>query len=140
MTSLVRSWNRHVEKDETTVQTQLAINRIRLPDDMLGEIKDFLYIGADDARRRYFKKTINNIIVNIDREVAYIYDIFGRDRFAHWCCEVSSLQLQGLTCITCGDPSSLHLNVNNCCAYPEEDEDENIDTFYSEFINVNADN
>ena len=127
MTSLVRSWNRRVEKDEKTVQTQLAINLIRLPDDMLGEIKDFLYIGADDTRRRYFKNTINNIVVDIFREVSYLSDNLGRNRFAHWSCEASTLQLQGLSCMTCGDPDTLHNNRNGCCAYPDEDEDDIID-------------
>lgn len=116
MSAVVHGWNYPVEKDSQMVNCQIAINKLWIPDVLIDIIKDYLYINADEVRRKYFKRLINDSISRIRVLTPIIYtDIYGRPRTAHWGIEHShEVELQGVTCLTCGDADKRHVD-GRCC-------------------------
>ena len=126
MTAVVYGWNEHVVKAEEVVQAQLAINKSWLPDDVLNIIKDFLYISAYDVLRKFYKSSITTSILRLDTNFEYLFDVRGRPRLAHWMTghhdEFQGIQLQGMTCVTCGNPEEHHTTLTGCCVFHNEGE------------------
>ena len=120
----------HVVKSDRVVFQQLVLNKHWLPDDMINEIKDFLYISAEEVLRKFYKLNLNRSITDmVHMTASYMIDIHGRQRLAHWATGYlygeGPIQLQGTMCVTCGDFSIRHNNVNGCCVLPfDEDEGE----------------
>jgi len=119
----------HVVKSDRVVFQQLVLNKHWLPDDMINEIKDFLYISAEEVLRKFYKLNLNRSITDLTTLSSYYIDVHGRQRVAHWATGYlygeGYTQLQGEMCVTCGDFSIRHNNVNGCCVLPfDEDEDE----------------
>jgi hypothetical protein len=126
MAAIVYGWNEPVVKAEEVVQAQLAINKSWLPDDVLNIIKDFLYISAYDVLRKFYKSSITSSILRIETNFSYLLDIQGRPRIAHWMTghhnEFRGVQLQGMTCVTCGNPMEHHTTLTGCCVFHDEGE------------------
>ena len=126
MAAIVYGWNEPVVKADTVVQAQLAINKSWLPDDVLNIIKDFLYISAYDVLRKFYKSSITSSILRIETNFSYLLDIQGRPRIAHWMTghvdEFQGIQLQGMTCVTCGNPMEHHTTLTGCCVFHDEGE------------------
>ena len=102
---------------EETVQSIIAINRLSIPDVLIDIIKDFLYIDAYTVWRNMANLRINKSIIDLDYSWVDMYDQFGRKRMTHWtkgnmCAEP---QLQCYTCVTCGESSFYHTNLDGCC-------------------------
>ena len=126
MAAIVYGWNEHVVKAEEVVQAQLAINKSWLPDDVLNIIKDFLYISSYDVLRKFYKSSITSSILRIETNFGYLSDIQGRPRIAHWMTghvdEFQGVQLQGMICVTCGNPTEHHETLTGCCVFHDEGE------------------
>ena len=126
MAAIVYGWNAPVVKADTVVQAQLAINKSWLPDDVLNIIKDFLYISAYDVLRKFYKSSITSSILRIETNFGYLSDIQGRPRIAHWMTghvdEFQGVQLQGMICVTCGNPTEHHETLTGCCVFHDEGE------------------
>jgi len=111
----------HVVKSDRVVFQQLVLNKHWLPDDMINEIKDFLYISAEEVLRKFYKLNLNRSITDmVHMTASYMIDIHGRQRIAHWAIGHiyggGNTTFQGLVCVTCGDFSERHQNINGCCA------------------------
>ena len=65
MTALVHRHDNYVVKSDRVVFQQLALNKHWLPDDMLNEIKDYLYISEEAALRRYYRRLLNTSIQSV---------------------------------------------------------------------------
>ena len=126
MAAIVYGWNEHVVKADKVVQSQLAINKSWLPDDVLNIIKDFLYISTYDVLRNFYKKSITSSILRLETNFSYLFDSQQRPRVAHWMTghrdEYKGVQLQGMTCVTCGNPIEHHTTLTGCCVFHEEGE------------------
>lgn len=126
MAAIVYGWNESVVKAEEVVQAQLAINKSWLPDDVLNIIKDFLYISAYDVLRKFYKSSITSSILRMNTNFSYASDVRGRPRIAHWMIghldEYQGVQLQGVTCVTCGNPTEHHTTITGCCVFHNEGE------------------
>jgi hypothetical protein len=127
MAAIVYGWSeQQVVKADSVVQSQLAINKSWLPDDVLNIIKDFLYISASDVIRNFYKSSITINILRIETNFGYLSDVRGRPRIAHWMTghvdEFQGIQLQGMTCVTCGNPSEHHETLTGCCVFHDEGE------------------
>jgi hypothetical protein len=126
MAAIVYGWNEHVVKADKVVQSQLAINKSWLPDDVLNIIKDFLYISAYDVLRKFYKTSITSSILRLETNFSYLFDSQQRPRVVHWMTghldEYKGVQLQGITCVTCGNPIEHHETVTRCCIFHEEGE------------------
>ena len=121
MTASVHGWCGFVEKSNDVVFQQMVLNKLWIPDDMINEIKDYLYISAAEVLRKYYRFTLNRSITDmVSMSSSYMIDIYGRQRIAHWgighVYGGGDIQLQGLVCVTCGDSSERHQNINGCCA------------------------
>ena len=114
--------NGTIQKAESTVLAIIALNKLWIPDVLIDIIKDFLYIDAYTVWRNYFKLRINRSIIDMEFGWYDLADIYGRPRISHWIkgplC--SSLQFQNCTCITCGEYSSSHGNLDGCCGMEED--------------------
>ena len=126
MAASVFGWNQRVVKADKVVQSQLAINKSWLPDDVLNIIKDFLYISAYDVLRNFYKKAITSSILRLETNFSYLFDSQRRPRMAHWTTghfdEFQGIQLQGITCVTCGNPEQQHATITGCCVFHDEGE------------------
>jgi hypothetical protein len=126
MTAIVYGWNEPVVKAEEVVQAQLAINKSWLPDDVLNIIKDFLYISAYDVLRKFYKSSITSSILRLETNYDYLFDVRGRPRLTHWYTghvdEFQGIQLQGMICVTCGNPEEHHATQTGCCVFHDEGE------------------
>jgi hypothetical protein len=126
MAASVFGWNAHVVKAESVVQSQLAINKSWLPDDVLNIIKDFLYISAYDVLRKFYKTSITSSILRLETNFSYLFDSQRRPRMTHWTIgqfdEFQGIQLQGMTCVTCGNPEEQHATITGCCVFHDEGE------------------
>ena len=126
MAASVFGWNERVVKADKVVQSQLAINKSWLPDDVLNIIKDFLYISTYDVLRNFYKKSITSSILRLETNFSYLFDSQRRPRMAHWTTghfdEFQGIQLQGITCVTCGNPEQQHATITGCCVFHDEGE------------------
>lgn len=120
MVATVHGWCGYVEKSSDTVFSQMVLNKMWIPDDMINVIKDFLYISAAEVLRKFYRLHLNRSISDLTTDRYMMVDIYGRERLVFWqtgfVYTVGDLQIQGHVCVTCGNPSHLHNNLNGCCA------------------------
>jgi hypothetical protein len=120
MTSIVHGWCGFVEKSNDVVFQQMVINKLWIADDMINEIKDYLYISAAEVLRRFYRLNLNRSITDMWVNYRPLTDIYGRDRKAIYAIGHvygdGNIQIQGTVCLTCGDFDHRHNNMNNCCA------------------------
>ena len=106
-----------VHMAENTILSIITINKLSLPDVLIDIIKDFLYIDAYTVWRNFAKLCVNRTIHDLDFSWVDMYDQLGRKRMTHWAKGLSIYepQLQNYTCVTCGENSSYHTNLDGCC-------------------------
>lgn len=111
---VVRGWNQPVEKAEETVRAIMVLNKLWIPDVLIDIIKDYLYINKYDVLRKFYKNSINMSIRQLELSTDYNLDESGHFVYAHWAIghyvreddTFNGVQLQGLTCMTCGNPDT----------------------------------
>jgi len=116
---IVHGWCRWVEKANDVVFQQMVLNKLWIPDVLIDLIKDYLYINAEEVLRKYYKLSINCSISRMVVDARYYSDMYGRPRIANWqtghIYAPNEVQLRGDVCLTCGEFSLWHPNVNGCC-------------------------
>ena len=130
MTAIVHGWCGLVEKSNEVVFQQMVINKLWIPDDMINEIKDYLYINAAEVLRKFYKRYLNRSITALWVNHSPYTDIYGRDRQVVYSIGHvyggGNIQIHGTVCLTCGDFDHRHNNMNGCCALQFDVEDEPI--------------
>ena len=130
MAAIVHGWCGYVEKSNDVVFSQMVLNKLWIPDDMINEIKDYLYIDATEVLRKFYRLHVNRSITDMNLTNHTLVDIYGRSRMVVWHTGYiyggGVLNLQGAICVTCGDCWQLHNNANNCCALEWDIEDEHL--------------
>ena len=130
MTAIVHGWCGFVEKSNDVVYQQMVLNKLWIPDDMINEIKDYLYISAAEVLRKFYKLNLNNSITAMWTNYRPLTDIYGRDRQSVYSIGhvygAGNIQIQGTVCVTCGDFDHRHNNINGCCPQPFDVEGEPI--------------
>lgn len=130
MTAIVHGWCGFVEKSNDVVYQQMVINKLWIADDMINEIKDYLYISAAEVLRKFYRLNLNNSITAMWVNYSPYTDIYGRDRQVVYSIGhvygAGNIQIQGTVCVTCGDFDHRHNNMNGCCALQFDIEDEPI--------------
>lgn len=130
MTATVHGWCGLVEKSNEVVFQQMVLNKLWIPDDMINEIKDYLYISAVEVLRKFYRAHLNRSIIDMWVNYSPMTDIYGRDRQANYTIGhvygSGNIQIQGTVCLTCGDFDHLHNNMNGCCPLQYDLEDEPI--------------
>ena len=115
----VYGWCRFVEKSSYVVCQLMVLNKLWIPDVLIDIIKDHLYIGRDEVLRKYYRLAINRSITEMYTSNQTFMDVYGRDRLVVWqtghIYGGGKLRLHGSVCVTCGDCSQLHHNINGCC-------------------------
>ena len=133
--AVVHGWCGWVEKSNEVVFQQMVLNKLWIPDVLIDIIKDYLYFSAAEVLRKYFKLHLNRSICNMVSISDMWVDLYGRQRQAHWTTGHiygdGDIQIQGIVCMTCGDSSERHQNVNGCCRL-EWDGDGVIETMLEE--------
>jgi hypothetical protein len=116
-----------VVKSVRTVLCQIYLNKLFIPDVLIDIIKDYIYISAEEILKKFHRSTLNASIAKLTCSVSYFVDIYGRRRLAHWATgqdwASSEVQLQQVMCITCGESTGYHTNLNGCCALEFDGED-----------------
>ena len=132
MTAIVHG--RHVVKSERVVYQQLALNKHWLPDDMLNEIKDYLYISKEEALRKYYRSILNKSINSLVTTSQICVDMFNRPRLIDWyisCTSDKNIHLQGTVCSVCGVGTTYHQRIDaingGVCTLVWDDVDFDID-------------
>ena len=117
--TIVHGWCGFVEKANYVVFQQMVLNKLWIPDVLIDIIKDYLYISAEEVLRKFYKYSINCSIMRMVVDAQYYSDMYGRIRIAHWSAghlyAPNEVQLQEDVCVTCGDFSMHHPNLNGCC-------------------------
>jgi len=130
MAAIVHGWCGLVEKSNDVVFQQMVINKLWIPDDMINEIKDYLYINAAEVLRKFYKRYLNRSITALWVNYSPLTDIYGRDRQIIYAIGHvyggGNIQIQGAVCVTCGDFDHRHNNMNGCCPQQFDLEDEPI--------------
>jgi hypothetical protein len=130
MTAFVHGWCGFVEKSNEVVFQQMVLNKLWIPDDMINEIKDYLYISVAEVLRKFYRFNLNTSIKSMWVNYSPMTDIYGRDRQAIYAIGHvyggGNIRIQGIVCLTCGDFDHLHNNMNGCCRQPFDLEDEPI--------------
>lgn len=124
-----------VVKSDRVVFQQLALNKHWLPDDMINEVKDYLYISEEAALRRYYRRHLNNSIQSVVTTSQICVDMFSRRRLTDWYISCTSgddnLHLQGTVCDVCGVGTTRHTRLNaingGICTLVWDDVDFDID-------------
>jgi hypothetical protein len=134
MAALVHRYDNYVVKSDRVVFQQLALNKHWLPDDMLNEIKDYLYISKEQALRKYFRHHLNKSIQSVVTTSQICVDMFSRRRLTDWCIVCKSelyIHLQGTVCNVCGVGTTFHTRLNaingGICTLVWDDVDYEID-------------
>lgn len=123
MTAMINGWNVHIESVAQVVYSQISINNLRIPDDVILVIKDYLCISEIKVKRKLYKYALNSSILRMPiMNPRFLSDSLGLPRLVYWACLLTDdwkkdLQLQGLTCIDCGNPSELYTNLNKYCIH-----------------------
>lgn len=122
MAAIVHGWCRYVEKSNDVVSQQMVLNKLWIPDVLIDIIKDFLYIGAAEVLRKFYRLHVNLHIQDLSCSVIYLQDIYGRDRIAVWRTATGyygnrdpEILLQGSVCVECGSYCSYHNTLTGCC-------------------------
>ena len=130
MTAIVHGWCGFVEKSNEVVFQQMVLNKLWIPDDMINEIKDYLYINAAEVLRKFYRAHVNRSITDMWTNYRSLTDIYGRDRQSIYSIGhvygAGNIQIQGIVCVTCGDFDHRHNNINGCCPQPFDVEGEPI--------------
>ena len=132
MTAIVHG---HIVKTDMVVFQQLALNKHWLPDDVLNEIKDYLYISEEDALRKYYKGLLNKSITTVVTTSQMCVDMFNRPRLTDWHITCKSnednIHLHGTVCDVCGVGTTHHQRINaingGVCTLVWDDVDFDID-------------
>ena len=135
MAAIVHGWCGFVEKSNDVVFSQMLLNKMWLPDDMINEIKDYLYISKEDALRKYFRNRLNNSIKSVVTTSQICVDMFSRRRLTDWDIYCKSgednIHLQGTVCNVCGVGTTFHQRINaindGVCTLVWDDVDFDID-------------
>ena len=105
-----------VIKSDRVVFQQLALNKHWLPDDIINEIKDYLYINKEEALRRYYRSLLNKSINSVVSTSQICVDMFNRPRLTDWHITCNSgednIHLQGTVCDVCGIGTTLHQRID----------------------------
>ena len=104
-----------VVKTDRVVFQQLVLNKHWLPDDILNEIKDYLYINQESALRKYYRHHLNNSIKSVVTTSQICVDIFNRPRLTDWrivCKSEPYIHLEGTVCSVCGVGTTFHQRIN----------------------------
>ena len=117
MTAIVHGWCRYVEKANDVVFQQMVLNKLWIPDVLIDIIKDFLYISADAVLRKYYRIGLNLSITSLNYTDSIVLDIHNRPRIGVWSVSVPDGEIEGRTCLTCGDCSDMHHDhqYSGCC-------------------------
>lgn len=120
MAAIVYGWCGFVEKSTDVVFQQMVLNKLWIADDMINEIKDYLYISAAEVLRKFYRLNLNNSITAMWVNHSPVTDIYGRYRQVVYAIGhvygAGNIQLQGTVCVTCGEFDHRHNNMNGCCA------------------------
>jgi hypothetical protein len=115
MAAIMHRHNNYVVKTDRVVFQQLALNKHWLPDDMINEIKDYLYISKEQALRKYFRHQLNKSIKSVVTTSQICVDMFNRPRLVDWYISCTSgedhLHLQGTVCSVCGVGTTHHTRL-----------------------------
>jgi hypothetical protein len=126
--TVVHGWCGFVEKSNEVVSQQMVLNKLWIPDVLIDIIKDYLYISAAEVLRKFYRFNVNRSITDLITMTSYLSDVYGRQRIAHWSTGHiyggGDVQFQGLMCVTCGDFSDRHDNLNGCCVLVLDEVDE----------------
>jgi hypothetical protein len=133
MTAIVNTYNGTIRMADETVLSIMAINKLWIPDVLIDIIKDYLYIDAYTVWRNYSKLSINQSITSMEFKWYDLFDEYGRKRITQWTKGFleERPQIQSCTCVTCGENSAYHTNLDGCCAM-EKDHHEDGDILLSE--------
>ena len=126
--TVVHGWCGFVEKSNKVLYQQMVLNKLWIPDDMINEIKDYLYISAAEVLRKFYRSNVNRSITDLTLTSNYLIDVYGRQRIVHWATGHTygggDIQFQDMMCVTCGDFTGMHDNENGCCALSFDEEGE----------------
>jgi hypothetical protein len=103
-----------VVKSDRVVFQQLALNKHWLPDDLINEIKDYLYISKADAIRKYYRNLLHKSIQSMVITSQICVDMFSRPRLTDWhiTCKKDKIHLQGTVCNVCGVDTTRHQRID----------------------------
>jgi hypothetical protein len=136
MAAIIHGHGGRVEKSDRVVFQQLALNKHWLPDDMINEIKDYLYINKADALRKYYRNHLNKSIRSVVTTSQNCVDMFSRPRLTDWDIYCKSgednIHLQGTVCNVCGVGTRHHQRINaingGVCSLVWDDVDFEVDS------------
>jgi hypothetical protein len=115
MAAIMHRHDNYVVKTDRVVFQQLVLNKHWLPDDMINEIKDYLYISKEQALRKYFRHQLNKSIKSVVTTSQICVDMFNRPRLVDWYISCTSgedhLHLQGTVCSVCGVGTTHHTRL-----------------------------
>ena len=120
MSAIVHGWCGFVEKANDVVCQQMVLNKLWIPDVLIDIIKDYLYISAAEVLRKFYRLWLNRSITDMWTSNKVMVDVYSRERLVIWQTGYiyggGDLHLQGTICVTCGNCSRSHNNINGCCA------------------------
>ena len=120
-------------KSDRVVFQQLALNKHWLPDDIINEIKDYLYINKAAAIHKYNRNLLHKSIQSIVTSSQVCVDMFNRPRLTDWhiTCNSDNIHLQGTVCNVCGIGTTFHQRIDaingGVCRLVWDDVDYDID-------------
>ena len=103
-----------VVKSDRVVFQQLVLNKHWLPDDIINEIKDYLYISKEEALQKYYRSITNKSINSVVTTSQICVDMFNRHRLTDWyiTCTSENIYLQGTVCSVCGVGTTYHQRID----------------------------
>ena len=114
---MINTLSNTIVMSDRTVLSIIALNKLWIPDVLIDIIKDFLYIDTYTVWQKFYKRCLNATIKGMDFDWYDLYDTFGRKRATQW--TKGNLydlpQIQSCTCVTCGESSAYHTNLDGCC-------------------------
>ena len=130
-----------IKKNDEVVLAIIMINKLMIPDVLIDIIKDYLYICKEKVLQRFyyqlFGQCVNDDITRLILSRSYLSDNHNRQRIVHWAIGhydgLIDVQIQALTCVTCGEYSQFHRNFNGCCVLDGDVENEEL-LLYSQEI------
>ena len=129
-----------VVKSVRTVLCQVYLNKLFIPDVLIDIIKDYLYLSEAEILKKFHRNCLNTSITEMSYSVSYLVDFYGRRRLAHWATGQdyytgrNTVQLQQITCMTCGESSGYHTNLDGCCVLEYDGEDGTLELNYEKSL------
>ena len=118
--TVVHGWCGYVEKSNEVMYKLMVLNKLWIPDVLIDIIKDYIFVSAAEVLRKFYRVHLNSSITDMWTSSQISVDIYGRPRIAFWqtghLYGGGDVQLQGIVCMTCGESTSRHNNLNGCCA------------------------